>query len=312
MELRHLRYFVAVAEELHFGHAAARLNTSQPSLSQQIRALERELKVDLFKRTRRHVELTPAGRRFFHEARSILSAADRAAGLAREAARDEAWSLVVGVSADTDWTVLGPALRLFAEHVPSPTVLFQNLAPEAQIAALRAGRIDVGFVTLPLDAEGFVTERTGRTRLVVALRRDHPLARKRAVRLEDLAKEAYTLWPRHLAPGSYDQLFAVFSRAGFGPPITMEGDLPSTRTILGMVAAGLTIALVDSSIAGTGAAGVVFRPLHGAPVYLEKGVIYGREAASPVLEHFLHGLRALSGTDPVARPVDRKVSRRAS
>ena len=308
MELRHLRYFVAVAEELHFGHAAERLNTSQPSLSQQIRALERELKVDLFKRTRRHVELTPAGRRFFQEARSILTAADRATGLAREAARDEAWSLVVGVSADTDWTVLGPALRLFAEHVPSPRALFQNLAPEAQIAALRTGRIDVGFVTLPLDAEGLVTEKTGRTRLMVALRRDHPMARKRAVRLEDLAKEAYTLWPRHLAPGSYDHLFAVFSRAGFGPPITMEGDLPSTRTLLGMVAAGLTIALVDPSIAGTDAPGVVCRPLHGPPLYTENGVIYRRDDASPVLEHFLHGVRALSEAGSAARNGERKVN----
>lgn len=127
MELRHLRYFVAVAEELHFGHAASRLHTSQPSLSQQIRDLERELKVDLFLRTKRRVALTPAGRRFLQEARGILSSAERAAGLAREAERDESRKLAVGISPETDWLFLGKALRLFAEQAPSVDVVFQNL-----------------------------------------------------------------------------------------------------------------------------------------------------------------------------------------
>jgi DNA-binding transcriptional LysR family regulator len=188
MELRHLRYFVAVAEELHFGHAASRLNTSQSSLSQQVKNLESELKVDLLARTRRHVELTPAGRRFLQEARDILAAAERAAGLARETARSEARKVVVGISPDTDWLFLGKTLRLFAEHAPTVDVVFQNLAPEAQVEALREGRIDIGFVGLPLDAEGLVTETTGRARLMVALPEKHPMARKNDLRLEELSK----------------------------------------------------------------------------------------------------------------------------
>jgi LysR family hca operon transcriptional activator len=139
VELRHLRYFVAVAEELHFGRAALRVHTSQPSLSQQIRDLERELKVDLFLRTKRHVELTPAGSRFFEEARGILAAAERAAGLARETARGESLKLAIGISPETDWLFLGKVLRLFAEHAPTVEVVFQNLTPEAQVAALRGG-----------------------------------------------------------------------------------------------------------------------------------------------------------------------------
>ena len=144
MELRHLRYFVAVAEELHFGRAAIRLHVSQPSLSQQVQNLERELKVNLLARTKRHAQLTPAGRRFLQESRGILAAAERAAGLARETAREETRILVIGISPDTDWLLLGRALRLFAELVPSVEILYENLAPEAQIEALREGRVDIG------------------------------------------------------------------------------------------------------------------------------------------------------------------------
>jgi DNA-binding transcriptional LysR family regulator len=292
MELRHLRYFVAVAEELHFGHAASRLHTAQPSLSQQIRDLERELKVDLFLRTKRRVALTPAGQRFLLEARGILSSAERAAGLAREAERGESLKLAVGISPETDWVFLGKSLRLFAEQAPSVDIVFQNLTPEAQVDALRAGHIDVGFVGLPLEAEGMVTETTGRTRLVVALPEKHPMARKNDLMLEELSKEAYVLWPRHLSPGSYDQLLSVFRRAGFGPPIAMEGGLPSTRTVLGMIAAGLTIALVDPVLEQMSASAVVFRPLAGSGAFTERGVIYRRADASPILASFLHEVRA--------------------
>lgn len=292
MELRHLRYFVAVAEELHFGHAANRLHTSQSSLSQQIRNLEREVKVELLGRTKRRVALTSAGRRFLLEARGILTAAERATGLAREAARGESRKLVIGISPETDWLFLGKALRLFAEHIPSVEAVFQNLTPEAQVGALRQGQIDVGFVGLPLEVEGLVTETTGRVRLAVGLPEEHPMARKNTVRLEELSKEAYMLWPRHISPGSYDHLLAVFRRAGFGPPISMEGGLPSARTVLGMIAAGLTIALVDPALRHVAASGVVFRRLAGRGAFTETGVIYRRADSSPILASFLHDLRA--------------------
>ncbi len=313
MELRHLRYFVAVAEELHFGHAASRLHTSQPSLSQQIRNLERELKVQLLVRTKRRVELAPAGHRFLEEARDILARADRAVGQARETAREESRRLVLGISAETDWRLLGRALRLFAEHDSSVEIVFENLSPEAQIEALRAVRIDLGFVALPIDAEGLASEVTGRVRLMVALPEQHPLARKAALRLEELSKEAYTLWPRHFSPASYDELLAVFRRAGFGPPITMAGDLPSTHTVLGMIAAGLTIALVDPALRQMSAPGVVFRELAGPGVFTRTGVIYRQDDPSPILASFLHELRATirrrGFSVAVSRPRAKKASR---
>ena len=306
MELRHLRYFVAVAEELHFGHAALRLHTSQPSLSQQIQDLERELRVALLTRTRRRVTLTPAGDRFLREARAILAAADRAAGIAREAERGESGTLVLGISAETDWRVLGPALRVFTEHVPSARVSFQNLTPEEQLAALPEGRIDVGFVGLPIDAPGLATESIARVRLVAALPENHPVARKTAIRLKELSGEPYVLWPRHFSPGLYDQLFAVFARAGFGPPIAMEGGLPSTRTVLGMVAAGLAIALVEPVMEHTGTPGVVCRPLAHPGVSIEKGVIYRSEEQSPVVASFLNEVRVMkaNGDRPRSRRRD--------
>jgi DNA-binding transcriptional LysR family regulator len=291
MELRHLRYFVAVAEDLHFGRAANRLHTSQSSLSQQIRNLETELKVDLLRRVKRHVELTPAGNRFLQEARGILAAAERAAGLARETEREESKKIVIGISPETDWAFLGKALRLFGEHAPSVEVLFQNLTPEAQIEALRGGRIDIGFVGLPIEAAGVVSEVTGRERLVAAIPEHHPMARNGRILLKELSGEAYTLWPRHLSPGRYDQLLSIFRRAGFGPPITMEGGLPSTQTVLGMVAAGLTIALVDPAIKQRATPGVIFRPIADRGVFIESGVIYRREDPSPLLASFLHEVR---------------------
>jgi len=313
VELRHLRYFVAVADELHFGRAALRVNTSQPSLSQQIRDLERELKVDLFLRTKRHVELTPAGRRFLQEARGILQSAQRAAGLAREAARGERLKLAVGISPETDWIFLGKALRLFAEHAPSVEVVFQNLTPEEQVAALQGGGIDVGFVGLPLEVEGLITEPTDRVRLVMALPAHHPKAGQRELRLEELSKEAYVLWPKHLSPGAYDQMLSVFRQAGFGPPIVMEGGIPSTRTVLGMVAAGLTIALVDPVLEQMSASAVVFRPLAGPGVFTERGVIYRRGDPSPILASFLEEVRATPAERPerVSAPRKRRSPRPA-
>ena len=117
------------------------------------------------------------------------------------------------------------------------------------------------------------------------------MARKRRIRLRELSGEAYTLWPRHLSPGRYDQLLAIFRRAGFGPPIAMEGGLPSTQTVLGMVAAGLTVALVDPAIKQRAMPGVVFRPIADRGVFTESGVIYRAEDPSPLLASFLHEVR---------------------
>jgi len=308
MELRHLRYFVAVADELHFGHAAARVHTSQPSLSQQIRNLEKELRVDLFVRSKHRVELTKAGDRFLKEARLILASADRAADLARQAEHGDNVRLVIGISPETSWQFLRPVLREFAAHLPSVEVVFRVLATGAQPGTLRDGTIDVGFVSLPVPGEGIESERIERAPLRVALFEGHPLAGRRRIALEELAREHFTLWPRDFAPGLWDEIEEIFTRAGFGPPVQLEGGLPSVRTTLGMVAAGLTIALVEPESQLT-TPGVVFRDLL-KPIFIELGVIYRAGDASPILANFLGLVRETAGRPAGAKPASRLRSSR--
>lgn len=311
MELRHLRYFVAVADELHFGHAASRLHTSQPSLSQQIRNLEKELRVDLFVRSRHRVELTKAGARFLKEARLILASADRAAELARQDEHSDNIRLVIGISPETSWQFLRPVLWEFREHLPAVDVVFQILATRTQPAALREGMIDVGFVSLPVSGKGIESESIERAPLRVALSERHPLAGRRKVALKDLARERYTLWPSDFAPGLRDETEEILTRAGFGPPVRLNGGLPSLRTMLGMAAAGLTIALMDPDSQLT-TPGVVFRDLL-SPIFIELGVIYRAGDSSPILESFLGLVRETAtrraGTKPARRV---KPSRRAA
>jgi DNA-binding transcriptional LysR family regulator len=299
MELRHLRYFVAVAEELHFGHAATRLRTSQPSLSQQIRNLEKELRVELFHRSKRKVELTSAGRRFLTEAKEILDAAERAAALARETEREETQRLVVGVCNNTDWEFLGRVIRAFAQKLPAVELSFQNLVNGEQVKGLREGSLDVGFMGLPVEDGGVASEVTARIPLVVAISARHPKARSRELTLRQLSGEPYALWPRHLAPGVYDRMLEIFQRAGFGPPVTMEGGMPSARTLIGMVAAGLTIALVDPATRDIAPKGVRFFSLPGAEGISDWGVVYRRDDSSPAVKAFLEEVRIAA---PVATP----------
>ena len=288
MELRHLRYFVAVAEELHFGHAATRLHTSQPSLSQQIRNLEKELRVELFHRSKRRVALTAAGSRFLLEAREILMSAERAAALARETEREETQRLVVGICPNTDWEYVGRVIRAFAQKLPAVALSFQNLVPEDQVRGLKEGTLDVGFVSLPLlENGGLVAKVLARIPMIVAISSKHPKARARKITLRQLRGEPYAMWPRHLSPGLHDQICEVFRRAGFGPSVTMEGGLPSARTLIGMVAAGLTIALVDPAARDLAPKGVRFFALPDTEGISEWGVVYRRDDTSPALAAFL-------------------------
>jgi len=287
MELRHLRYFVAVAEELNFTRAAARLHMAQPPLSQQIRQLEDELGVKLFDRTKHEVRLTEVGRAVLEEARRTLVQVGRVAIAARRAAEGQTGSLVVAFSSSMPHTVLPRVLRAFRSRFPEVTLSLQERSTEEQVELLKSGRVDVGFLRLPLEetAGSLVVEPILVESLVVALPKGHRLAKQRAVSVKSLANEPFVSLPRHAVPGLHDQIEAMCRRAGFRPIVSQEAQ--QIQAIIGLVSAGLGVAIVPASIQTLHPEQVVYRPIKGPRVLTKTAAAYEAGNSSPVLRSFL-------------------------
>jgi DNA-binding transcriptional LysR family regulator len=250
MELRQLRYFLAVAEELHFGRAARRLHISQPPLSAQIKQLEEEMRLQLFYRTKRKVELTDAGRVFAREARVILQQVEQAAGLASEANRSKQARLVVGCSpanSEVVVRILRELLTREAKHRREPPLdlIVKSLPTPQQIDALRSSQIDLGFITVPTPHEGLVIEPLWSEPLVVALPNGHPLAARRAIALRALERETLIIFPLYMSPGRYESIADMCRKAGFSLNAVHEVD--NIHTMLEMVSGCLGIALLRAS-----------------------------------------------------------------
>ncbi|MEQ8820480.1 MAG: LysR family transcriptional regulator [Sumerlaeia bacterium] len=294
MELRHLRYFVVLAEELHFTRAAERLRMSQPPLSAQIKNLEQELGAALFLRDRRGVELTEAGRRFLPEARQTLDQAARAARIAREAATGLGGSLAIGVSPSVDLRLLPEVLRGFRGDFQAVELVLRNLYQSEMLQALRDGVLDVGFVRLPIseaEQRGLSLEKIHQEPTILALAADHPLAAEAEVPFAKLDGEACLLWHRHVAPAAYDHVLAACREAGFTPRLEFEAD--SLQTGLGLVAAGLAIAFVPDSARVLCREGVAYRPIAGGGPMLELGMVWRPRASCAALPEFLGRLRGV-------------------
>jgi len=291
MELRHLRYFVAVAEELHFSRAAARLHIAQPPLSQQIRHLERELGVALFSRTRRRVELTAAGRAFLEESRRVLGQAERAARIAQRVGGGEVGQLAIGFVPSADLDLLPRVLGAWHARFPDVELDLQTLLPAAQLEALLGGSIQVGMVRLPAAAPGLVVELIESEPLVAVLPARHRLARRAEVELAELAGDTILTFPRHVAPGYYDVLISACRGAGFTPRVFHPG---SMQTNLALVSAGLGVSLLPASIQNLRRAGVVYRPLAAPVPVVELAVVWRRDERSPVVPAFLDVVRAVA------------------
>ncbi len=288
MELRHLRYFVAVAEDLHFSRAAARLHIAQPALSQQIRRLEQEIGVSLFNRTKRRVELTAAGRAFLDQAQRVLVQTDRAVRTAQRAGHGEIGQLAIGFVPSADLDVLPRVLRLWRARFPDVEIDLYTMLPAAQIEALRDGRIHVGFVRLPVDESGLVVKSIRREPLLAVLPRRHRLARAARVRVADLAGETLIIFARHVAPGYYDVFMSACGRAGFTPRVFHAG---SMQTNLALVSAGLGVTMLPASIRSLRRDGVVYRDLAPPVPYVEMAIAYRRDERSTVLPAFLEVVR---------------------
>jgi DNA-binding transcriptional LysR family regulator len=285
VELRHLRYFVTVAEELHFGRAATRLSIVQPSLSQQIRQLEDELGFPLFYRTKRSVELTDAGKVFLPEAQHILAQVREAKRTAQRAYRGEVGRLVVGYTSSSTYDVLPMMLSVYRERFPDVEVALRELTTQEQLRALEEEYIQVGLLRLPISAPMVNVEVVRREPIVCVLPEEHPLARREQVAVSLLADEPFVLQSSHRGAGYYVQLMKLCLASGFSPNVIQE--VTEIHTIVSLVAAGMGVSLVPLSARNIRSEGVVYRELEGTATLTEMAVAWPRNSRSAIVQNFL-------------------------
>lgn len=270
IELRHLRYFLAVAEERHITRAAERLGIQQPPLSLQIKALEKELGVQLFRRVPRGVELTTAGAALLENARTIMDQLDRAVATTRRTARGEQGRLVIGFTSSTPFHPFVPRMiRTFREMSPLVSLVLEESVSSELVQGLRTEQIDAAFIRSPVaDINGLTIRPLLSEAMIAALPANHPLATEpaaatRPLRLKQLAGENFVLYKRPGAPGFYDAIITACRGAGFSPLVGQEA--PRVLSTLNLVAAGLGVSIVPESLDRLKMDGVVYRPLAKDP-----------------------------------------------
>jgi DNA-binding transcriptional LysR family regulator len=293
MELRHLRYFVAVAEELHFGRAAARLGMAQPPLSQQIRQLEGELEVELFARGGRRVDLTEAGRVYLGEAREILQRVARAGVAARRASRGETGALAVGVIASAMHGLMPQVIRRFRARNPDVALSVGVMSSGVQVEAIRAGQLQLGFARPPFGDETLVAEVVHEEPVVAVLPSGHALAGRRPLPLAALAREPFVMFPRDRRPNWYDFVLGLCRDAGFQPEVAQEA--PEIATAMALVAAGIGVSLVPASVKELRHRGVDYRDLSAPAPRARLVALRPAGEPQPVVLRFLEVVREVLG-----------------
>jgi DNA-binding transcriptional LysR family regulator len=295
MELRHLRYFVAVAEERHFGRAAARLHMAQPPLSQQIRRLESELGTLLLHRTTRSVELSPAGAVLLPRAREILALVDAAAEDARRAARGEYGRLAIGFTGSATYAMLPAVAGALRAALPGVLLdLRGEMLTPAQVAGLLDGTLDLGLLRPPVREPELDVEVLRSERLVAVLPQSHPLADAATVPLEKLADMPFVTYPSNFRSVLHDAVEDACARHGFRPRVALEAG--ETATLVSFVAAGIGVSLVPESVRHMTVEGAVYRPLEREAATVELAVAWRRDDHTPLLEQALAVIRRDVGT----------------
>lgn len=289
-ELRHLRYFIAVAEELHFGRAAQRLNIAQPGLSQQIKALETELGVPLLLRNRRRVELTAAGHVFLEEGRRALAQLERAEKLARRAASGEIGRLAIGGTESATWVVLPQLVREFRKRHPNVDLTIREMPSPAQLAALRNAEIDIGFVRPPIGTEGLVARTVLEEKLGVILPKAHPLAKRSEIPITALRDQPLVVHPARPS-GWAEFMTGICRNAGFEPVVAQEAS--ETATAVSFVAAGLGLTIVPISLKGLVRPGLAYRPVAKPAPTAKLLMVYRSAPLAPTLSKLLDVARGL-------------------
>jgi DNA-binding transcriptional LysR family regulator len=286
VELRQLRYFIAVAEDLSFSRAARRLHISQPPLSTQIMALERELQTRLFDRTNRGVSLTAAGRVFQSEMQSVLARLEHGKAQARHVGQGQMGSLSIGFVSIAAYSFLPVALKEFGVRSPGVEVQLHELTTDAQILELRAGRLDLGIALGPVQESDLVFEALCKEELVLAAPEEHRLSRaKGALELRLAAQENFIVPPRSVAPGLYDLVITRCHDSGFSPRITQHAR--QMQTVVSLVAAGMGVALVPSSVQTLRRVGVTYRRLRGSGPGVQIGMLRSSNVRTRLQDHFV-------------------------
>lgn len=293
LELRQLRYFVTVAEELHFGRAAERLHMTQPPLSQAIRGLEELLGAALFLRSRRTVALTPAGHALLPEARRMLAQALALPELVRRAAAGESGRLALAFVSSADYSVLPPFLRNYRAQYPQVQIVLQEATTDLQIEDLMHGRMDAGLLIPPLPDKARLAldylKVLSEPLILAAPSGLDALRGSGPVWLKDLPPLPLIIFPRPIAPALHDAILACFRAAGITPEIGQEAI--QMQTIVSLVSAGMGMALVPQSVSNLMRPGVEYRSLHDITPQVETGLAWRRDNSSPVLQGFLESLR---------------------
>lgn len=283
LELRHLRYFSMVADELHFGRAAARLTLSQPALSVQIRQLEEMVGAQLFERHSRMVALTDAGRAFDEAAQRILRDVDAAIQAARLAGAGHSGVLRVGFSPTLMISTLSQVVRAFRAKYPAVRVDLRELASAEQVEALLRGDLDLAFMRATVTEPRLHAELFMREPLLIAVHRDHAVAKQQQVRLSSLAKEPWVLFPRAIAPQLHEQVLGLCRQAGFVPNVVQESR--EVYTTVGLVGAGVGVTIIPATIQQMASQFVVYKRIPRASVRLT--MVRPAGQVRPVVEEFL-------------------------
>ena len=256
MDLDAIRSFLVLADELHFGHASARIGITQPALSYQIRRLEKDLGVVLFNRTSRQVSLTPAGATLVGSARKILADVERAERLCHDAARGRGGQLALGSIGAALNSIVPPLVRQLRGQLPGIAVELTQMDTPIQLGALRDGQIDIGIVRSAPEVADIQLTNLVAEPMVAVVPESHRLASCGVIDVAELAREAFVLWPRAVSESFHDQVIGVCQRAGFSPHVAMEGT--DIETQLGLVSAGIGVSLQPAGFRALRRVGVRF------------------------------------------------------
>lgn len=304
MELRHLRYFVAIGEEQHYGRAARRLRVAQPALSRQVQNLEEELGFKLFERLPRGVKLSAAGTQFLVDARRILQEVGDAAARAGRVANGRSGTLRVGFSENSSWRGVVPdSFRRFRERHSDADLQLQPEASLAQLEAIRSGRLDAGFVNFMPTSDAELDQcLVARQHVELAVPKENPLARRRTLRLRDLRDAPFVWFPRRASPALYDEIMHQCNRGSLkSPRIVQEGI--NEATILSLVSNGLGVGWVLATARWRCPESVAVKPVVDMNVRLTLTLVWRKENTSPLLASFISDVQRMPEVQAVNKGI---------